>query len=204
MKHYELEISQFVDNELPVDEQKKFFVHLSNCEECGRTLSDFMRIKKESKLFYNGMDVDFKRSIKLPETILPKKEKNIYKALFYFSVAASIVLGILFLLQQLDGNKIGTKYSILEAKYTALSKNYFDVLKDKAKNFNALLTTNAETPSKKYILKKTKSVKSSTGNNFLAATDKKIKLSNKNRNFSSIQVVKITKSDFLTPQIVGN
>jgi hypothetical protein len=97
MKHYEMEISRFIDNEIPSDEHQRLFAHLSDCEECRKTLMDFMEIKKDSRSYYEDFQIEIKPAFDIPVEIVPKKEKNIYKSFFYFSAAASVILGVLFL-----------------------------------------------------------------------------------------------------------
>lgn len=201
MKHYDLEISQFVDNELSVEEQKELFAHLSECQDCRKTLSEFMELKKDSKLFYSQLDVEIE-PVKLPAAVEQKKAKNIYRTLFYFSAAASIFLGILFLLHQTSSYQIEKEYSILQTKYIELSKKHDSLNKELNKSF---------VKEKKLIRSKIPSTNNKVGK--FTAINPIVKLSS-NASFSTnfkpsqkrqeIEIVQITKNDFLTPQIVGN
>jgi|GEM_PF-1082550 len=49
MKHYEYEISQFVDGELSEAEQKEMFLHLSACDECRNTFAEYAMLKEKSE-----------------------------------------------------------------------------------------------------------------------------------------------------------
>jgi len=205
MKHYELEISQFIDNELTAGEQKKLFAHLSDCEECRAILSDFMEMKKESRAFYEDIDVDLKPVINLPEAVESKKENNIYKPLFYFSAAALIILGLLFLLKLSNVDKLETQYSSLQLKYNELKTAYSSFKKDDIINSPSSknISSNDEKVSsgkKHHGLKKSNYV--STKNlSSKSLKENYFKFSRKSR---QITVVQVTKNDFLTPQIIGN
>ena len=216
MKHYELEISQFMDNELSDDEQKILFTHLSECEECRKTLSDFMEMKKESRLFYENINVELKSAITLPFGVDSKKEKNIYKPLFYYAAAASIIFGLLFLLQQFDKSKIEKKYTTLETEYRKLDRNYNQVIKGKNDDISG--KTLKENISRQHIPGNLRAVGEESGE---AAAVNRITYNSAKQSSSKlvaeeagyrryqlrsreIQVVKVTKSDYLTPQIVGN
>ncbi|MCL5029876.1 MAG: zf-HC2 domain-containing protein [Bacteroidetes bacterium] len=164
MKHYELEISQFMDNELPADEQKELFIHLSGCEDCRETLSDFMETKKESKSFYNELDAELK-SVKLSAAVQQKREKNIYKTSFYFSAAASIILGILFLMRQSNSAQIEKQYLMLEAKYNELNIEHDSVKKEKIK-------TGLEAKSLSFAVDKNKIMKKHPINQLITDSNK--------------------------------
>jgi len=205
MKHYQLEISQFVDNELPADELKKLFVHLSDCEECRGILSDFMGMKKGSKAFYDDIDVDLKPAIKLPAEIVPRKVKNTYKTLFYFSAAASIILGLLFLIKLSNVDNLETQYSSLQLKYNELRIEHSSSKKDDIINNSSSknISSNDEKVSsekKHHDFKKSDYV--STKN--LSSKSLKENYSKFSGKSQQITVVQVTKNDFLTPQIIGN
>jgi hypothetical protein len=109
MKHYDFEISRFIDNELSANEQKEVFSHLSGCEECRDLLSDFMEMKKGTKSYYNNLQVELKSPAELLTGNIATKKRNVYKPLFYISVAASIIL-VLFSLSE-SGKQAGLKES---------------------------------------------------------------------------------------------
>lgn len=104
MKHYELEINAFLDNELDADEQKELFTHLSECELCRGNFNKYLLLKQES-VKQIGRDINtIIGGVKIMAPI-PAKDKQIktstkndifYKAAFYTSAAAAILL--LFLL----------------------------------------------------------------------------------------------------------
>ncbi|MEN8194670.1 MAG: hypothetical protein ABFS12_17750, partial [Bacteroidota bacterium] len=129
MKDYEFKISLFIDNELPIDEQQKLFRFLSGSGEARQTLVDLMEMKKETKSFYAGMNVEMDNSkiIAAEVSVQDEKEKK-YKMMFYFSAAAAILLVFAFLINQFKGNPILTKYQNLQAEMITLQENYSDVL----------------------------------------------------------------------------
>jgi len=55
MKEIELQISQFIDNELNDAEQKKLFAVLAEDQNARQTLSDFMQLKKDTSEHYNNI-----------------------------------------------------------------------------------------------------------------------------------------------------
>ncbi|MDP3683936.1 MAG: zf-HC2 domain-containing protein, partial [Ignavibacteria bacterium] len=132
MKHYEIEISQFMDNELPADEQKNLFAHLSECGECAKVLSDFLNIKMDVKSVYDDMNVELKNSsavLKADESLTMKR--NVYKTLFYYTAAASVIFG--FFLFFLEGNQsvLENKYLILQKERVNLQNKYAVILNEK-------------------------------------------------------------------------
>jgi uncharacterized membrane protein (UPF0127 family) len=88
MKHFDYEINLFVDGELGEVDKKEMFIHLSECEKCRNTLSDFLLLKEKSRLHIAENIIEIKNT--------PKKNNLFYKIGFYSSAAAAIVL--LFLL----------------------------------------------------------------------------------------------------------
>ena len=204
MKHYELEISRFVDNELPPDEQKMLFAHLTDCEECRGTLSDFMEMKKESRSFYESIDVELKPAIKLPAEVESRKEGNIYKSLFYFSAAASVILGLLFLMKQSSVDILESEYSSLKVKYNELISAGNNVQKN---NFTNEMKAAGVSSKKKKVSTSANRVKNLAVNKTIKNLPSRILL-NESRHplqkSQQIQIVQVTKNDFLTPQIIGN
>jgi hypothetical protein len=97
MKHYDLEISRFIDNELSANEQRELFSHLSNCEDCREIISDFMEMKRKTVSYYNNLSIELKTPVKLLASDIKIKKLHIYKHLFYLNMAASIIL-VLFIL----------------------------------------------------------------------------------------------------------
>jgi hypothetical protein len=105
MKHYEFEISMFLDDELSDDLHKEMFLHISECRSCRNFLFRHHKLLLETKNEINKElnniicendsdslrlvpDIDFK-SIKSNNLNL------FYKAGFYTSIAASVFILIL-------------------------------------------------------------------------------------------------------------
>lgn len=55
MKHYEYEISLFVEDELPPDKKEKLLLHLSGCKKCSKVLTDYQKIKNNISDFYETL-----------------------------------------------------------------------------------------------------------------------------------------------------
>ncbi|MGA7722567.1 MAG: zf-HC2 domain-containing protein [Ignavibacteriaceae bacterium] len=213
MKHYDLEISRFIDNELSANEQKELFSHLSNCEDCGKILSDFMEMKQNSRSFYENLSVVLNKTFDLPFGTTQKKGEKLYKLLFYFSAAASIILGAMFLYKSTSVVRLETKYSALELKYlrTDIAKNnsHQNDFNNKSKIIDITskekselsVQKNYSTSQKKNKLKIINSIKSEKN---LPPADVKNGYSKLSQRSQEIQIVQVTKNDFLTPQVVGN
>lgn len=206
MKHYEFEISQFMDNELPADEQKNLFAHLSECSECAKVLSGFMNIKMGVNSVYSDMNVELKSSfavINAPEPLA--KKRNIYKTMFYYAAAASVLLG--FFLFLLEGNQstLENKYLKLQKESLNLQNRYTNALNENQQ----LVEMNKEYFGKMNLqMVKNNSPKSSSRIiTTMKGSDKTITSINKKRippGFTQVSYAKITKEDFLLPQMIGN
>jgi hypothetical protein len=55
MKHYEYEISLFVEDELPPDKKEGLLLHLSSCKKCSKVLADYQKIKYNISDFYETL-----------------------------------------------------------------------------------------------------------------------------------------------------
>lgn len=89
MKHYEFEMSLYIDGELPKEEEANLFSHLTECGECRKVFLSLHKVKKMAK-------DHFTKKLEIPD----KKEKaegNIYKYSFYAASAAAVFLLIFFL-----------------------------------------------------------------------------------------------------------
>lgn len=89
MKHYEMEINQYVDGELTPEETKEMFRHIGECDACREMLSDFISLKEKSRVFCA-------ENIKEISSAPASKKNGFYKYAFYISSAAALIL--LFLL----------------------------------------------------------------------------------------------------------
>ncbi|MCK9211109.1 MAG: zf-HC2 domain-containing protein [Ignavibacteriaceae bacterium] len=207
MKHYEFEISQFLDNELPADEQKKLFMHLSKCSECAEVLSDFMKMKKDVKSVYNDMNVELKDSSALMNLLEPPtKKRNSYKTMFYFTAVASLMLGFFLILLEGNQSSLKNQYLQLQKESLKLQNEYAVVLNEKRQ-----LTEVNKTYFDKMNLLKTTSYRLPTTHfpktSVINGSYKAITSINKKRIPSGgmpVAFAKITKEDFLIPQIIGN
>ncbi len=209
MKHYEFEISQFVDNELNVAEQKKLFLHLSECETCRETLSDYMGMKKDAKLFYN--EIKFTAANPTKFLIESDKKRNNYKALFYIAAAASIILCFALISQLNSKNNFKESLNAVQAKYALLHQNYDDLnnsLIAKEKEFKIAEDKNTHDMNYAVSSNKNLQIKSFAVKNKTEGKKQNIRSDNRVVHsataFNNISIVKVTKNDFLTPQIAGN
>jgi hypothetical protein len=213
MQHYDFEISQFIDNELSASEQKELFLHLSGCEECSKILSDFMGMKNGAKSHYNNLSAELKSPAGLLIGSTAVKKRNVYKRLFYVSMAASIVFAILLLSKVSDVDRLKIKYTELEVKIVGInnadkSKSQKDITS--TINFkNSSFDENKILPTRKdHIIRRYKNKFELLDVNKTERNPSSGVVKNNNSGPSQrpqeIQMVQVTKNDFLTPQIVGN
>ncbi len=124
MKHYDYEISLFVDGELLDSEQDKLFEHLAECPECRDTLVELMNLKDKSKKYFAEQlperDGAVIQLIKQTQT----NKRNYYREAFYFAAAACLLLGVLFLLNKTKENELKNKLNKLNSEYSSLQKSY--------------------------------------------------------------------------------
>lgn len=124
MKHFDYEISLFIDGELPDEEQNKLFEHLAECTECRSTLVEFQSTKTKFKSYYGSQLPEANGTI-IPVTSEVKKIKtNLYKTAFYVAAAACLLIGILFLLNRANEKELQNKFQKLESNYLSLQQNY--------------------------------------------------------------------------------
>lgn len=122
MKHYEMEINQYIDGELSSDETKEMFRHIGECDECRGLLSDFIVLKDKARLYCA-------ENIKEISNTPSVKRSGFYKYAFYASSAAALIL--LFLLSTfkqeqkpeiLNVTRIDTVYVEKEVRVPALKE----------------------------------------------------------------------------------
>lgn len=209
MKDYEIKISQFIDNELSIDEQQELFCFLSENEDARQTLIDFMEVKKEAKSFYTGMSIEMDGSqiVTISENSKSEKAKK-YKTMFYFSTAAAILLAFAFLLNQFKENPILTKYQNLQTEIITLQEKHNDALNKEAKllELNNQLTIEVQNIKTEQLAvnKKRKILTPKPEPSKSNIHVKKAKVKNQNNYLANIPTYAITKDDFLGQQVIGN
>lgn len=205
MKDYEMKISQFVDNELDIDEQAELFEYLSRNEDARVLLNDYMHMIHECKTYYSEMKTENlvdEISIVTKDTERGNTRKSNF--ITYFSAAASIVLlFLLFNSYSVDHDK---KESLtkLQTEYINLQKDYAKLLMEKVElvelnhkiyeeNRNLqVVSYKQESENQKVVIQKTKTKKLTSP--FV-----------KRRNFfTEINTIKVTDDDFLVAKMVGN
>lgn len=209
MKDYEIKISQFVDNELSVNEQQELFRFLSEDEEARQTLVDFMEMKKRTKSFYAGMNIEMDNSkiIAANMSVQNKKVKR-HKTMFYFSAAAAILLAFMFLINQFKEDPILMKYQNLQTEMVTLQEKHNDALNKEAKllELNNQLTIEIQNIKTEQLAvnKKTKILTPKPEPSKSNIYVKKAKVKNQNNYLANIPTYAITKDDFLGQQVIGN
>jgi len=84
MRHFEIEISQYIDGELPSEECSELFNHLGTCAECRNEMLVLNKVKENSKNHFIKMISGTETKIDV--------WRSIYKIGFYVTAAATIVL----------------------------------------------------------------------------------------------------------------
>ena len=205
MRHFEFEISQFIDNELPLSEKKELFLHLSQCDECNLFLEQSLKMKTEVKSYYSRVKPEGKPLLKVSNVSQPDHRKTtIYKMLFYTSVAATIILGFFLILISKDLSYFKSNIPQMHEEITALRNDLLLASREQGELLNIGKNQLAQKNNliihptdKKPHVKKTPAVhfviktnNSGTGNYMIQ--------------YATIPSVKINKEDFLIPPIIGN
>jgi hypothetical protein len=104
MKHYEIEISDLLNGELDNSIHDELFEHLNQCNDCRNCLIQFMSIQQKSAtIISKDVNAYLKNYDHSLNTILGsfKIQRGIkngyYKAAFYISAAASVILFLLMI-----------------------------------------------------------------------------------------------------------
>ncbi|NJD23763.1 MAG: hypothetical protein FIA82_14030 [Melioribacter sp.] len=203
MKDIELQISQFIDQELSDTEQRELFTVLSEDEKARRVLSDFMQIKKNTSDHYSNITTNLSQvQIPQPQIKNLQESSSKYRTMFYFSLAASIVLALLLVWSQSDRNKTENLYSALYTKYIGLQKQYS--LFSQAKREDVLQNEKQFQISSRQSITRNKSSESEKAKFPIASLSTGRKSERLNKLLDDMLTAKITKDDFLTPQMIGN
>lgn len=130
MKHYELEINDFLDGELETDEQRELFAHLSECELCCGNFNKYLLLKQESAKQI-GKDIhsiigEVKTTVSLPaadiKQITPVKNNIFYKTAFYTSAAAALILFFLLINHKPEINYLTRETSRVDTVFVPMEK----------------------------------------------------------------------------------
>jgi len=98
VKHYEFEISKYVEGELPLDKREEMLSHLSKCKKCTKTLNEYKKLKNDLTDFYEALP-----SFKNNNFVISNKNHRHFKFVWKIQYAipllgaALIVLILLFL-----------------------------------------------------------------------------------------------------------
>ncbi|MFA7227877.1 MAG: hypothetical protein WC061_02490 [Melioribacteraceae bacterium] len=203
MNKIELQISQFIDDELSDESQKELFEILAADKGARKTLSDFMRLKKEISALHAGTTVNIPRNIPFQKnSIIDARHDKKYRAPFIISVAAAVVLTMLLFINRVENQNGLIQLSSLQKKYISLMNENSILIK------SAAVKTGGE---KSASAKSTPGVsrnKNTTG--YIAGNIRSFTDSDQMRRIARISEMieanksVITKDDFIGGQIVGN
>ena len=200
MKDIEYKISLFIDNELPENEQADFFKYLSEDKDSREMLSDLNKMKTGLKEHYN----DIKGDMDFPLTLVKGNDnEKKYKTYFYYAAAASLLFLILSIsllvnaqFYKEDINKSKTVYESVKNDNEKLKNEITQLITEKS-----YLQTESH-DKKTVILKTAAGIKITPNKNTIKNNESYYTfLDNKIKN---APVVKISKSDFITQQMIGN
>jgi protein involved in sex pheromone biosynthesis len=168
-----------------------------------------MYIKDKSKKFYEGIIPELNEAI-LPYTpIERRKEKNIYKPLFYFATAACLLLGSLFLMNQTRENQLQNKLTNLEKQYAIIENNFQKISGQELNETEIRAISDEKNEKHREILNPSaKKVQKKMETKNMEPDSYKMKTENRRSDYaqylSSLKTERITKNDFLIPQLIGN
>ncbi|MDP4115347.1 MAG: zf-HC2 domain-containing protein [Bacteroidota bacterium] len=199
MKHYDFEISLFVDNELDEEMQREMFEHLAKCGECRKTVQGFLGIKKEVNNYYGSMP-----AAPVPVLSGGAAHNNSRSTIYAFSAAASlIIVSVLFLAYYISSK---ASYENYENKIVALASTNA-VLNSKLKSTNV-----QELP--RQVAEPVKEVKSAGHsrrvNKKAIKKNEDIRNNNIERKFTGSQNTnmavreQVTDADYFTIKLTGN
>jgi len=199
MKHYDFEISLFVDNELDEEMQREMFEHLAKCDECRKTIQCFLGIKKEVNNYYGSMS-----TAPVPVLSGSAVRNNSRSTIYAFSAAASlIIVSVLFLAYYISSK---ASYENYENKIVALASTNA-VLNSKLRSTNV-----QELP--RQVAEPVKEVKSAGHsrrvNKKAIKKNEDIRNNNIERKFTGSQNTnmavreQVTDADYFTIKLTGN
>jgi len=124
MKHYEFEISCFVDGELPAADEKELFAHLSECPECRRCLNDSLKMKKEISAHYSLMNYE-KNPAAAADYAKTRRGFSYFSYRLGLAASAAAVIALCFLLYfaRAGQSNLEEKYNLLNNEVTALKES---------------------------------------------------------------------------------
>jgi hypothetical protein len=204
MKETELQISQFIDNELNDDAQKKLFEVLTEDKNARQMLSDFLQLKQRIAQHHESINED----LQIKPHLLKQSKNNLgsgykYKKMFYISTAAAIVLAALSLINRIEIQNDFMQFNSLQKQYSLL----------KMENAKALIEKEAKEEIQKRSSRITMVSKSKINRSYKAYISSNIQpAANSNQLKRMAQISEIiqankaviTKEDFIGGQIVGN
>lgn len=206
MKHYDFEVSQFIDNELSVPEQKVLFAHLAQCEECSAFLTDSMNLKKQINTHYLDMNAESGSINALMNRINTRnKQNNYYKISFAISMAATLILGFFLAITQHNRSQAEERYFSLRSEVETLKENISILAVEKQKQESPVNASIQKVKRISQVKLKPENVTRNTKED--VKPQKGIEMSVPDRytsQYASIQKVSISKEDFLVQKMVGN
>jgi hypothetical protein len=125
MKHYDYEISRFVEDELPEAEKIKLTEHLTVCEKCRETLKDYKEMRDNIKQFYIDIPGEFEivRNNTDNRDIINLKSVWTRRLFIPFAAAASLIIGLM-IFQLTSNNRDATVSKGIKPIVSDIQKDY--------------------------------------------------------------------------------
>jgi hypothetical protein len=198
MKHYDFEISLYVDNELDEEMQRDMFEHIAVCGQCSKVLQDYINIKHGICTHYAAIPAD---TIVLAPA---SKERKTAVNKWAYAVAACVLIMLSFF----AGNYLNSGTAVKE----------YDTKIAELRRENLLLNGRLNSQAKTLdIVNPVKTIKVKTALPRVIRHKKDIeKTNNIERNsiidkrytagavYSNVVQAKITETDYLTKKLTGN
>ncbi len=127
MKHYEYEISLFVEDELPENKKEELLAHLKNCKRCNALMNDFSNIKSDLANFYEMLpqnEFQFNDELSKSKKVNWSVKKPAFKISFSIAVA-SVAIFFFLINSNLNENKTNNhNLSSLDTTNAGTNENY--------------------------------------------------------------------------------
>lgn len=205
MKHYEYEISLFVDNELPFQEGKEMFAHLSECKECSGFFADTMKMKKGIAKHYQEMDSEITPTAELIKDLYVVNKSSLFvKAGFAASIAAVFIMGYFLYATHITQSLLENKYNRLYTEVSAL-KGSINTTDSSVQTESAVKPETKQ--AKRNDVLKSRQLKKNNDETEKDADNNNTEMKAPPRytfQYASLPSIEIKKEDFLVQQMVGN
>lgn len=186
----EYQISQFIDNELPEQEQKALFAFLAENAESRKLFADYLALRAQTRHFYEHLNFT------IPDQKKPARIYRFGHGTLIAAIAALIILAFLAVFQFWSAREFKNQNATLQAQLIRHQADYQQLAQEKEKLNQQILS----------VQEKIQALKSEP--QVIKAAHKPVKSRTKLHQsaFAAVNpsIIKITENDFLGPKIIGN